>query len=207
MTQVDRAIEVALGNWLGPAQLTAASGRRNPEGMRRDLKRAAYRLGLWFHEWRIVPTDGSKPYKAVMLTRAPLEFYHIMHEAGVESFPPARQVALEPHLARTGAVIAERREALAHPAGPGGATGTLGPVNAADQPGTAAPAVRGGETAKESSAAGPRSGCLQRDGACLPGPPKRPWPDNPGTQATRQPSRPSPTHDGVRLGNAGRLPL
>jgi len=51
-SQIDRAIAALLDGWLSPKQITAASGRANPNGIIRDARLEAARRGLaWEERW------------------------------------------------------------------------------------------------------------------------------------------------------------
>jgi len=63
VTQVDRAIAALLEGWLSPKQLTAASGRANPNGIKRDALLEATRRGLvWRSVW-VKDAVTGRPYK------------------------------------------------------------------------------------------------------------------------------------------------
>jgi len=62
-TQVDRAIEALLKGWLSPRQLTAASGRANPNGIIRDAKAEAARRGLVWREMWVKSAETGCRYK------------------------------------------------------------------------------------------------------------------------------------------------
>ena len=69
MTQVDRAIAALLEAWLSPRQLSAVSGRVNPNGLIRDARAEAARRGLvWREVW--VRNEWGKRYKMHHLERS-----------------------------------------------------------------------------------------------------------------------------------------
>ena len=63
MTQVDRAIAALLEAWLSPRQLTAASGRANPNGLIRDARAEAARRGLMWREMWVRSAETGCKYK------------------------------------------------------------------------------------------------------------------------------------------------
>ena len=115
MTQVDRAISALLAGWLSPKQLTAVSGRANPEGIRRDSKRAAFRRGLWWHEKLVVPLEG-KSYKATMVTRHALHPGMYQMDPTIRTIEPEKELKrrrlLPEHLVRTESIRAAKQLSL-----------------------------------------------------------------------------------------------
>ena len=69
MTQVDRAIAALLEGWLSPRQLSAVSGRVNPNGLIRDARLEAARRGLvWREVW--VRNERGRRFKMHHLERS-----------------------------------------------------------------------------------------------------------------------------------------
>jgi len=69
MTQVDRAIAALLEAWLSPRQLSAVSGRVNPNGLIRDARAEAARRGLvWREVW--VRNERGRRFKMHHLERS-----------------------------------------------------------------------------------------------------------------------------------------
>jgi len=69
MTQVSLAIAALLKAWLSPRQLSAVSGRVNPNGLIRDARAEAARRGLvWREVW--VRNEWGKRYKMHHLERS-----------------------------------------------------------------------------------------------------------------------------------------
>ena len=67
-SQIDRAIATLLDGWLSPKQITAASGRANPNGIIRDARLEAARRGLVWEERWVKDAVTKRPYKMHHLT-------------------------------------------------------------------------------------------------------------------------------------------
>ena len=67
MTQVSLAIAALLEGWLSPKQLTEKSGRANPNGLARDVRKAAFDQGLYLFESWVTSEDGKR-YKVRALS-------------------------------------------------------------------------------------------------------------------------------------------
>ena len=113
VTQVNRALDALLEGWLSPQQLTAVSGRVNPNGLIRDTRPEAARRGLiWREIW--VRNERGRRFKMHHIEDPTNPRQHVDNvgdgrkaSRDVQA-PPARRRPRRPCL--SGGALAGRRE-------------------------------------------------------------------------------------------------